>query len=347
MAAAPKPSPAPRPAAAPRPAPTSTGVAVSTRGAVDLSTYGAATAPSGGAPAGGPTRSGRGSAVAGADGTYPPGAFSVEVTEETFQTEVLDRSVEVPVVLDLWATWCEPCKQLSPILEKIADEYAGRFVLATIDVDAEQRIAQALQVQSIPTVLAVIAGQLVPLFTGAVPEDQVRSVLDEVLRVAVANGVTGTAPARVVDGPAAAEAEPEPPDPRFTAAEDAIDAGDLDGAVAAYRRILAAEPDNADAAAALVQTLLLQRVQAVDPAAARAAAAAEPADLEAGLVVADLDLLGGHVDDAFARLIGLVRSHSGAERDRVRTRLVELFSIVGPDDPRVSGARIALANALY
>lgn len=346
MAPAPNPSPASRPAparpAAPRPAP------VSVRGAVDLSTYraGGASAPT----PGGPPRPAAADARPAGAGAAGAGAYSVEVTEATFQAEVLDRSAEVPVVLDLWATWCEPCKQLSPVLERISDEYAGRFVLATIDVDAEQRIAQALQVQSIPTVLAVIAGQLVPLFTGAVPEEQVRAVLDEVLRVAVANGVTGTAAPRAVgDGVGEPGEQPaeEPEDPRFTAAADAIDAGDLDAAVAAYRRILAEEPDNADAAVALVQTQLIARMEFVDPEAARAAAAAAPDDLEAGLVVADLDMLGGHVADAFTRLVDLVRTHAGAERDRARTRLVELFAIVGTDDPRVSGARIALANALY
>jgi putative thioredoxin len=334
MPAAPKPSPAARPAP------------VSARGAVDLSTYRAA-APTGAVPP---------SAGPGATGTSadrpPAGAYSLEVTEATFQAEVLDRSVDVPVVLDLWATWCEPCKQLSPILERIADEYAGRFVLATIDVDAEQRIAQALQVQSIPTVLAVIAGQLLPLFTGAVPEDQVRAVLDEVLRVAVSNGVTGTAAPRPVEGSddedgTEPEGVEEPEDERFTAAADAIDAGDLAGAIAAYRRILAEEPDNAEAAVALAQTQLLQRVETVDPEAVRVAVAADPEDLESGLLAADLELLGGRVEDAFARLVGLVRSHYGTERDRTRTRLIELFTVVGPDDPRVAAARIALANALY
>lgn len=335
---------------APRPAP------VSARGAVDLSTY-RSTPPAGvpaGVPGGEPGRSVASPRPAAAaprsPGQLPPGSFSLEVTEATFQAEVLERSMEVPVVLDLWATWCEPCKQLSPILERLADEYAGRIVLATIDVDAEQRIATALQVQSIPTVLAVIGGQLVPLFTGAVPEEQVRAVLDEVLRVAAEGGITGLAEPRpgavAPDDPD--EAVPEvPEDPRFTAAEELLDEGDLDAAMAAYRRILAEEPDNADAALALNQVRLLSRTADADPGAARAAAAAQPADVEAGLLVADLDMLGGHVSDAFARLISLVRDSAGADRDRVRARLLELFAIAGPEDPRVPPARIALANALF
>lgn len=340
MAAAPKPP-------AVRPAP------VSTRGAVDLSTYRAT--PEAAAPAPGaatpPARAARPDAA----GEYPPGSFTVEVTEATFQAEVLERSMQVPVVLDLWATWCEPCKALSPILERLADEYAGRIVLATVDVDAEQRIAQALQVQSIPTVLAVIGGQLVPLFTGAVPEDQVRAVLAEVLRVAEEGGITGYAEPRPPEGADAPEPDPDgaaepveaPLDPRFTAAEDAIDAGDYDGAAAAYRKILAAEPDDADAALALSQVQLLARAASADPAAAVAAAAADPTDLDAGLLAADVDMLEGRVDVAFARLVALVRAGAGTDRDRVRARLLDLFALVGPDDPRVAPARIALANALY
>ncbi len=343
MAAAPKPP-------AVRPAP------VSTRGAVDLSTYRAT--PEATAPAAGAATPAARAARPDVAGEYPPGSFTVEVTEATFQAEVLERSMQVPVVLDLWATWCEPCKALSPILERLADEYAGRIVLATVDVDAEQRIAQALQVQSIPTVLAVIGGQLVPLFTGAVPEDQVRAVLAEVLRVAEEGGITGYADPRPPEGgdapgfdgtgpDAGGEPEEVPLDPRFTAAEDAIDTGDYAAAADAYRKILAAEPDNADAALALSQVELLARAGSADPAAAVAAAAGDPADLDAGLLAADVDMLEGRVDVAFARLVALVRASAGADRDRARARLLDLFALAGPDDPRVAPARIALANALY
>ncbi len=344
MAAAPKPP-------TPRPAP------VSARGAVDLSTYGAGprtpaprTAPGGGAaPSAAPAPAGGGPAGAGAVGSLPPGSFSVEVTEETFQVEVLERSMQVPVVLDLWATWCEPCKALSPVLERLADEYGGRFVLATVDVDAEQRIASALQVQSIPTVLAVLGGQLVPLFTGAVPEDQVRAVLAELLKVAAEGGVTGLADPRPVPG-AAEDGPPEPEpveDPRFTAAEEALEDGDHSAAEAAYRRILAEEPDNAEAAVALQQVRLLARTADIDPAVVLAAAAAAPGDLDAGLAAADVEMADGRADAAFARLVALVRSSAGADRDRVRSRLLDFFLLAGPEDPRVAPARVALANALY
>src|SRR5205823_14491301 len=180
-------------------------------GAVDLSGL-RAKAPS--APVGGSPASGGGAG----------GAFVIDVDEASFQTEVVDRSRSVPVLLDFWADWCGPCKQLSPVLERLATEGNGSWVLAKIDVDAEQRLAAAFQIQSIPSVFAVIAGQPVPLFQGAVNEQQARPVLDEVLRVAAANGLPGDAAADGVDG--AGPSEP-PLDPAHDVAQDAIDRGDL------------------------------------------------------------------------------------------------------------------------
>src|SRR5207253_5353889 len=138
-----------------------------------------------------------------------------------FQAEVLDRSFQVPVLLDLWADWCEPCKQLSPILEKLAGEFAGRWLLAKIDIEANQRIAQMLQVQSIPTVFAVIGGQLVPGFQGALPEPQVREFIAALLQAASQAGLTGPTGDQP-EGTAAAEPPAEPEDERFTAAEQAL-----------------------------------------------------------------------------------------------------------------------------
>lgn len=350
MTAAPPPAPRPGRPSAGRPAPAAARAAVRTpiaaRGAVDLSTY---RSPAGagagtGAPAAppGPPRPA---------GSAPPGSFTRVVTEAGFQTDVLEQSMTVPVVLDLWATWCEPCKQLSPMLERLADEYGGRFVLATVDIDAQQRIAAALQVKSIPTVLGVVAGQLVPLFTGAVPEAQVRQVLAELIRVAVENGVTGVAEPAPADGPAAATpgggAEEPPEDPRFTAAYDAVEAGDYAAAAAAFRGVLAVEPGLAEAVAGLAQVSLLARTAAADAGAAMAAAAADPADVAAGLAAADAEFVAGAVPEALDRLIGLVRVTAGRSRDEVRARVLELFDVLGTDDARVAAARIKLANALF
>jgi putative thioredoxin len=282
---------------------------------------------------------------AGADGAPPAGAVGgvvVEVTEADFQAVVLEQSMTVPVVIDFWAEWCGPCKQLSPVLERLAVADGGRWLLATIDVDANQRLGQAFQVQSIPSVFAVVKGQPIPLFQGALPEAQVRQYLDELLRVAEANGVTG----RVQAGEAAAAPEPVV-DPRYDQAYDAIERGDFDAAAEAYRSLLAESPADADAKAGLGQVELLRRTHGVDEGVARKAAAENPDEVSAQALVADLDLLGGNVEDAFARLIETVRRTSGDDRDAARTHLVELFELVGSQDERVARARTALANALF
>lgn len=299
-------------------------------GAIDLSSLGARR------PAG----------AAGANGSG--GDFVIDVTDQTFQAEVLDRSASVPVVIDFWADWCGPCKQLSPVLERLADEYEGRFVLAKIDVDANQGIAASAQVQSIPTVIAVLRGQAVPLFQGALPEAQVRRFIDELLKVAETNGVTGRAdPINGNGGDADSAGEEAASDPRFEAAYEAINSGDFDAAAAAYRAVLAESPADAEAKAGLAQVELMRRTTGVDPAAARASAAQNPTDVDAQLLVADLDLAQGDVDEAFNRLVETVRKVAGDDRDRVRTRLIELFEITGVDDPRVVKARAALASALF
>ena len=280
-------------------------------------------------------------------GASPAGSAVVDVTEADFQQVVLEQSMTVPVVVDLWAEWCGPCKQLSPVLEKLAGEYAGRFLLAKVDVDANPRLGQVFQAQSIPMVVAVIQGQPVPLFQGALPEQQVRAYLDELLRVAEANGVTGVLAAGPTDDSAGEENEEPALPPLHQEAFDAIDRGDFDAAVSAYEQALAHNPADEMASAGLSQVKLLQRTAGVDLNAARDAAAQAPADPDAQIIVADLDMLGGHVDDAFARLIDTVRVTAGDDRDKVRSHLVELFTVVGPDDERVVKARRALTSALF
>jgi putative thioredoxin len=283
-------------------------------------------------------------AAAGATGPYV-----VHVTEATFQAEVLERSLSVPVVVDFWAEWCGPCKQLSPALERLAAEYAGRFVLAKVDVDANEQLSAAAQIQSIPTVLGVIKGQAVPLFQGALPEAQVRQYVDQLLQVAAANGVAGVAePAAGRTGSAETPEATEPThDPRYDTAYDAIERGDLDAAAAAYEALLAETPADEEARLGLAQVDLMRRTEGLDESAARASADSSPDDVDAALLVADLDVLAGRPEDAFARVVELVRRTSGDDRDRARSRLLELFGVVGQDDPRVAKARVALASALF
>lgn len=272
------------------------------------------------------------------------GGYVIDVTEAEFNTEVVNRSMTVPVVVYLWSARAEGIDQFTSVLERLVNEKAGRLLLAKVDTEANQQIAMSLQVQAIPTVVAVLRGQPVPLFQGAPSEDEVRGVFDQILQAAVANGVTGKA--EPVGG-AEAEAEEPPSDPRIDAAFEAINAGDFDKAAEAYQQILNESPNDAEAKAGLHQVELLRRTSDTDAAAALAAAAENPDDVDAQLVAADVDVAAGRAEDAFARLIDVVRRTTDESRDRVRARLLELFEVVGASDPRVVKARGQLASALF
>ncbi|AOD24390.1 co-chaperone YbbN [Rhodococcus sp. p52] len=273
----------------------------------------------------------------GGDGAAP-GATApiVDVTEATFETEVLQRSMQVPVIVDLWATWCEPCKQLSPVLEKLANEANGAWVLAKVDVDANPRIAQAFGVQSVPTVVAIAAGQPLADFQGVQPEPALRQWLD-----AIRNAVAGK-----LSGPPGAEPEEQPADPRFEAAEQALENGDFEGAEAAYQLVLNSEPNNTEAQAALRQVRFLARANKIPEDAIERADAA-PNDLEAQFTAADAELFAQQPEAAFGRLIEFVRRSAGDERTAARTRLLELFELFDAADPVVVSSRRKLAMALY
>ena len=274
-----------------------------------------------------------------------PGGWVVDVTEETFQAEVLERSLEVPVVVDLWAEWCGPCKQLSPVLERLAEAGRGTWVLAKVDVDANPRIAQAFGVQSIPMVIAVVGGQPLQLFTGALPEPQVRQTIDAMIDQ-LRDRMPGIAAAEQAAAGVGAEPVEEPEDPRFLAAEDALERGDYAAAEAAYRQVLAVEPANEQATAALAQVRFLARAENADPSAI-ARADADPSDVDAQLAAADAELADNRVEAAFARLVATVGRTLGDDRDRVREHLVGLFELFPGDDPQVATARRALARALF
>lgn len=290
----------------------------------------------------------RNEAAARAAEAPPPaaGSFVIDVTETTFQADVLDRSFQVPVLIDLWADWCEPCKQLSPMLERLANESNGTWLLAKIDVDANPRIAQALQVQSIPTVFAVIGGQLVPGFQGVIPEAQLREFIGAVEQAAREAGLPGVAAAGAPQPDAVAGPPEEPEDPRFVAAEQALEAGDYALAAQRYQAILDAEPANSQAALALGQVRMLQRLDSYGADIVKQAEA-NPDDLAAQLGAADVAFAETDVESALDRLLGLLTRTAGEDREAVRQRLIEYFDLLGPDDPRVAPARREMARVLF
>src|SRR3954447_11433915 len=286
-------------------------------GAVDLSALKRPAAPAGGSPrgGGGPAGTGGGS-----------GQFVLDVdSEQSLRVELVERSLTVLVLASFWSPESPVSVEINDTLGRLADEFGGRFVVARVDVAAHPELAQALGVREIPLVVAVVRGQLAPIIQDPVPEAELRGLLQQLVQAAAANGVAGVSPP-LSDGAAAVApdeevVEADEPAPAHPAAEEALLAGDVDRAIAEYESALRDAPADQEALLGLARAQLLKRVQIVDPAAARASAADAPDDVDAQLIVADIDLLGGHVDDAFARLIDLVRRTAGDERDRVRTRL--------------------------
>ncbi len=277
--------------------------------------------------------------------------FVFDVTDATFETDVLERSRSVPVIMDLWAEWCGPCKQLSPVLEKLAAEAGGAWVLAKVDVDANPQLSAALQVQSIPMVVGVIGGQLVPGFMGALPEAQVRQWLGQVMQAARQLGLPGAdggpeATSQNVPGgePTAADAYR---DPGLAEAQQAMERGDLDGAAAAFEGMLAASPGDPVATIGLAQVNLFRRVNSYHADTARREAAAHPGNVDAQIQVADIELSMGKAEDAFSRLLGVIRRTPGEDRNKARLHLIGLFEIFPPRDPRVTKARATLSSLLF
>ncbi|MFL6080720.1 MAG: tetratricopeptide repeat protein [Ornithinibacter sp.] len=319
-----------------------------TRGAVDLSSVAGMTAPT--------------AATAGAGmppGALPadpaqqravPGGLVVEVDAGNLQ-EALNRTLQVPGVLVLWGSAYPQTRELFDTVVRVAASLEGRVLVLSADLSTSPQLLsvfqplleQAFGQPSVPATFGLLQGQPVPLFPGILPEDEVRAVLDQLLQAAVQNGITGRVQLEAVEG----SDDEAPLPPLHEEAFEAIERGDLDAAVAAYQQALAEDPKDADAEIGLAQVRLMQRTSGVDLAAARAAAAADPTDVEAAILVADLDVLGGHVEDAFSRLLDLVRGTSGDERNRARTHLLELFSVVGSADERVRKGRQALMSALF
>ncbi|HEY0888406.1 MAG TPA: tetratricopeptide repeat protein [Nocardioides sp.] len=284
-------------------------------------------------------------AGAAASGAAQPSAYAVQVSEESFQS-VLEASMTAPVVLVFYSPSRSPeSATLAADVSMVAGEYEGRFLAGLVDIDAHPQIAQAMQIPQVPLMYVLLDGRPVtqPL-PGAAPIDELRAFFNQLAQQLTAQGVTGRHQPRQA---APVEGEEPTVDPRYAAAQDALGDGDIDRAVAEYQKLVDANPADVEAAAGLAMAKVLQRTQGVDLNAAREAAAANPDDVDAQTLVADLDMLGGHVDDAFNRLIALVARTSGNERDRVREHLIGLFAAVGNDDPRVLRGRQNLASALF
>jgi putative thioredoxin len=328
-----------------RPVPPAAASPLNLRGAVDLSALKQRQSPpaSPGAAPGPPPGTPPVSGDAGPNGTGPV-PLRVNVMESNFQ-ELVELSAKVPVVFALWATYSSESAAMLDTLERVINSYGGRLVLGAADIDAFPQLAQAFQVQAVPTAVAVLKGQPVPLFQGGADEEQVRALLDELLKVAAANGVTGS-----LGNGAPADAEPAPLPPLHQAAYDAIEAGDYQAAAAAYRQALLEMPSDAEAKAGLAQVELMARLQPLsdqDTEALRTLAAEEPDNLDAQLGVADLDVAGGHVEDGLNRVVAFIGRNFGPERETARVRLLELFDVVGTTDERVAKARQNLARVLF
>ncbi|MFP5415386.1 MAG: tetratricopeptide repeat protein [Actinomycetes bacterium] len=273
----------------------------------------------------------------------PPGAsWVVDADDATFES-FLALSMQHPLVVEFWSPRASG-QQLSADLAALANEAAGAYLLVRVNVDEARAIAQALQVQAVPMVVGVLAGQLAPLFQGTTDKDVARRAIDQLVQVARTNGLTGRATPIAATTDAEATAGP---DPRFEAADAALERGDFDGAIAEFDTLLAANPADAEASAGRAQARLLMRVQTTDPQQVLAGLRLDPDDLEAQLAMADLELASGDLNAGFARLIEQVRRTAGAERDTVRVRLLELFETVGASDPAVLKARRDLTSALF
>ncbi len=310
-------------------------------GAVDLSGLSGPAGPS--TPTSGPAAGG-GPGAAPAAGS----AYSVTVDQESFQ-QVVEASVTAPVALVFFSPQQSPeSATMARDLETVAGEYEGRFLAALVDVDRSPEIAQAMQITQVPLMLVLIDGrpatQPIP---GALSLDELRALFNQLAQQLTTQGVTGRHQPRTAQQPGGEQGEEPQVDPRYAAAEAALEADDVDGAVAEYQKLVDANPADSEAAAGLAMAKVLQRTRGVDLQQAREAAAASPDDVAAQTLVADLDLLGGHVDDAFSRLVELVRRTSGSDRDAAREHLLGLFGAVGNDDPRVLRGRQNLASALF
>ena len=266
--------------------------------------------------------------------------WTMSLDENSFQ-QFVALSQRVPAIVSLGSPRVQVSVDLDTALQQLVDARGGSMVLGLVDAETYPQIAQAFQAQQIPLVVALVNGQPVPLFQGPAASDQIEQVFGQLQQLAVQQGLAGSVP------PFAGAAETPALPPLHQKAVDAIDAGDFAAAEAAYMEALNEKPNDHEAQVGLYQVRLLSRTQNLDLNQARTAAAADPEDLAAQLDVADLDIVGGHVEDAFARLVSLIARLADDDRERVRRRLIELYAVIGNNDPRVAASRQKLARVLF
>lgn len=285
------------------------------------------------------------SALANASAPAASGGFVTSVSEADFES-VANLSLQHPVILEFYSPRDPAGQNVSAALADLVNAAGGRYLLARVDVDAEPRLAQALGVQAVPTVVALIGGQMAPLFQGTKSAEEIGALLDQVAQLAVANGMTGRAQpvsgAAPSDDPAAA-----PVNPRFEKADAALEAGDFAKAVEEFDVLLKETPSDPEVIAGRAQAALLQRSMSFDPEAIVAAAAEQPDDVDAQFDAADLEVINGRYEEAFDRLLGLVAEVAPDDRDPIRLRILELFEIAGRTEPVVLKARRRLASVLF
>ncbi|MFT4245699.1 MAG: tetratricopeptide repeat protein [Micrococcaceae bacterium] len=272
--------------------------------------------------------------------TTPSFVFDVKDSQAP---QMVELSKKVPVVIDLWAGWCAPCRKLSPILDSLAEEYEGKIALVKIDVDSNYGAAQAFNAQSIPTVAGLIDGRPVQMFVGALPKAQIKQYFDELLKLAKQHTVTGELEKDENAKPFFEDNE----DPEMAAASDAMMQNKPEEAEEIYTKKLSSDPANAEANSGLAMIKLIKRTKDFNVQEVREKAAQANNDIQTQLDVSDLDMLGGHVEDAFDRLLNIIEIATGDDKEQVRTRLLEYFDVVGAEDPRVVEARKSLARSLF
>ncbi|MGP5026026.1 co-chaperone YbbN [Glutamicibacter ardleyensis] len=267
-------------------------------------------------------------------------SWTMNLDEAAFQPFVA-LSQRVPAIVSLGSPRVQVSVDLDAALKTLVDRRAGKMVLGVVDAEKYPNIAKAFNAEQIPMVIALVNGQPVPLFQGQAAAEQIDQVLNQLAELATQQGLGGSVPAFSGDS-----GEAELP-PLHQKAVDAIDAGDYAAAEAAYLEALAEKPNDHDAQVGVYQVRLLSRTANLDLNDSRAAAAANPDDLDMQLNVADLDLVGGHVEDAFARLVTLISRLADEDRERVRRRLIELYAVIGNADPRVAASRQKLSRVLF